>query len=251
MSSVFQMYTRHHNMESSTGCYCCRNAPQPTAMDLDTALNELGMLAAVTESRRQYLHERSRSKSESQGNDSDPSLTNQSTGIRIINMNPQYVVGVSTGSNIVTGNQASKHSQSEQAGSSNPLGSKYSQDSLESDARASRVARVKLSRIKRFRKPYVVPWRLRNEPDLAQNFTVKINCKLEKSVISSNTSTPEKLPQEVNLPLVTRSKSLDDLDLSKLQIAEAEKNNYIIQKKEIETMSQNLKDLQVGDAEGL
>jgi hypothetical protein len=37
-----------------SGCYCCGVAPS-ARMDIDAALDELGMLSSVTESRKQYM----------------------------------------------------------------------------------------------------------------------------------------------------------------------------------------------------
>ena len=49
-----------NEMEPRSSCYCCVRLPQThsSRMDIDTALNELGMLSSVTESRRQFMRER-------------------------------------------------------------------------------------------------------------------------------------------------------------------------------------------------
>lgn len=42
------------NTDKHAGCYCCERVTS-AKMDIDSALNELGMLSSVTESRKQYL----------------------------------------------------------------------------------------------------------------------------------------------------------------------------------------------------
>ena len=162
------------------------------------------------------------------------------------------------------------------------LGAKYSQDCLEQDAHTNRITRRNSRdsvRLKRFRKPYEVPWRhsqtsfcyssIQSEggttatgrggatPEKSHGLTVDQSGSL-------NGNTPDKtggIPRvgsagsELGFlsiptpggPLVTRSKSLDELDFNKLRLAEAENQNLVLERQEIDSMSQNLQNLQVNE----
>lgn len=310
-------------MDVYDGCYCCPK-PSPSdvnqsAMDLDSALSELGMLSTVTDSRKQYLREqelrfRQSSLCPRNRNHSEPSITGAGTPAnsptkgmyRIIHLNSQFVTSLSTG--LATFTQPSTSASSSSLSSSPSLptssllrkpimknstacecldfGEKYRQEELEQDSRAHRLSRLKLSRMKRFRKPYELPWRQSLEktygtvtstycpmtmssPYTSVNSTYShMSCSLSQSqyssvgtsffemvpdkshadpkISSSNCSTPEKTQHgNSQQACVTRSKSLDDLDVTKLQLAECENQNFIVQRKEIDTVSQHLQDLHV------
>ena len=311
-------------MDIYDGCYCC---PKPStsdvnqsAMDLDSALSELGMLSTVTDSRKQYLQEQAMRFRHSglcprNRNHSEPSITAAGTPAnsptkgmyQIIHMNSQFVTSLSTGLAACTQpSTSSSPPLSPSAPTSSSLlqkpvmksstacecldfGEKYGQDDLDQEARSSRLSRLKLSRMKRFRKPYELPWRQSLEktygtmtstychmtmssPYTSVNSTYShmtstscnqiqnqystgdtslLDMAPDKShagvkISSSNCSTPEKT-QYANSQqaCVTRSKSLDDLDVTKLQLAECENQNFIVQRKEIDTVSQHLQDLHV------
>ena len=295
-------------MRIESKCYCC---PQPAttadnAMDLDAALNELGMLSAVPDSRRQYLQEKARRDSleKSRGrNLSEPSLgslvtatpsnspiksaasTSQSPSsvYHVLKLNPQYVVSLSSGTpsgqptsqnnyfpstssyDLNAACYSSPQSSSSLAESSHTaetntvvrsitFGAKYSQENIDYQVRNSRTAKLRLSRLKRFKKPYEVPW-LSNAhrynisypapmagPSLVMPSTAAQAPRAAENLGNSCTSTPEK-PAEGGT--FSRSKSLDELDFSKLRLAEAENHNFILEKKEIENVSQNLQKLHV------
>jgi len=70
----------------------------------------------------------------------------------------------------------------------------------------------------------------------------------------SNPSTPEKTPGATMLCMppiaatVTRSKSLDELDFAQLRLnSEKENCSFVLERKEIERMSQNFLHLQVNE----
>jgi hypothetical protein len=106
------------------------------------------------------------------------------------------------------------------------------------------------SRHRRLKKPYEIPWRHSIEsyygdqtarPSPSSSFFA--NCISEKKVgySASNSSTPEKsTPSCSERPSVSRSRSLDDLDLAKLKVAEAERS-------EMDRVSQHFNALHVGE----
>lgn len=281
-----------------SGCYCCRR-PQHK-MDVDAALNELGMLSTVTDSRRQYLQERARRSRNRTQSEQGTSYTSghlrlaETTGspskaFQIVTLNPQYVTSLSSASETHCNSDIySKTSNESYAStvdgsfnlktlpmkdpeliktmSSLHLGTKYKDDNLEFESRRSRLTRVKLERVRRFKRPYDIPWKYAMETRYAigvQQQEDIVNCnyyspeQLENTVhlantaptsnlkrCSSNSNTPEKLKQE-ELTSLNRSRSMDDLDPLKFKSAEAENHNYVLQKREIDRMSQHLKNLQV------
>ncbi len=263
-------------MDVRNSCYCCTKPPKLTSgMDIDVALNELGMLSTVTDSRREYLQERARQ--DRAGHRRDRNLSEPGTSAsptpsnspskgtyQILQMNPQYVISLST-----TGPKMEDRISNISRDLSSNFGAKYSQENIEYEVKTSRVARTKLARLKRFRKPYEVPWRNSTGehcyrtpyfgPLLSQSQASAAAAAIgtpEKTTrgadraSNSNTSTPEKqnssslLSVEVTVP---RSKSLDELDFAKLRLAEAENHNFILEKKEIDKMSQHLQNLQVNE----
>lgn len=263
------------NQESS--CYCCARPSSAKEMDLDAALHELDMLSTPTESRRQFLAERNRSKSESGssavsrkvGVESSESSAN---GYQIIQINPTFVTGFMSEVEMpckerVTPNSSSPKGASSYRGACSSgytpcaLGGSYRQDpdSLESEVRMHRLARIKLGRQRRFRKPYEVPWRLHHSlplPEIQPPISprdhrppdpgeLKIEAPSSPKTVNpskSNNSSPVKISSLV----IHRSKSLDDLDLAKLKITEfSQDQNFVSQRQEIDQMSQDLKDLQM------
>lgn len=269
-------------MHVTSACYCCNPIKPAAGMELDTALHELGMLSSVTESRRQYLQEKARRDSLEKSrmrNLSEPSLgslvhatpTNSPTkqgsqGYQVLQINPQYVVSLST--SCFGKDSHSDHYNRDASERSTPstmaetdlssraaavsIGAKYSQENVEYQAKSCRIARCRLARLKRFRKPYEVPWHGMEKrynisypkplpgPTLVMPQTARIPLSSEGN---RSTNTPEKPLGE--LASVHRSRSLDELDFSKLQLAEAENHNFILEKKEIDTVSNNLQKLHV------
>lgn len=257
-------------------------------MDVDAALNELGMLSSVTDSRKQYVCERTRRRVRQvsePGNSGlsvetsmseacmTPSNSPNKGMYQIVTLNPQFVTSLSAGmaalDAAVIQDASPQHIDQ--------LGSRYCQESLDFEAKTSRLSRLKCSRIRRYRKPYEVPWLQRHSIDVcyssvdaaspensndstASCSTPPIDSSLnlgpfstpektrptESMCKSSDTTTPEKSAVTTPAP-VTRSKSLDDLDFSKLKLAEAENQNFIVQKKEIDSMSQYLQNLNVNE----
>ena len=271
----------------SSSCYCCSEKSSGAAksdMDLDSALNELGLLSTVTESRYQYLREKDRQRRREKGSnrtnscslvegqdssstseDLDYSLQSSSSSepYQIIQINANFVTSLSTGpfdtsltnSRVGDGYCAAKFNYSN-------LDYEAQMHRSSRIPRFSRFAKSKLS-YRRFRKPYEVPWRhsldkqmsaltigngatseepIQNHALLATPKKSKISARHNKS----NASTPEKcIPSNGNKCTVTRSRSLDNLDFSKLQIAESENHNIIVQRREIDQMSDNLCGLQL------
>ena len=271
-----------------SGCYCCAKPTSTTtsvsSMDLDTALNELGMLSTVTDGRHQYRKEqasgitarrRDRQLSEPSVATGTPSNSPQRGTYQIVHINPTYVTSLTT----VPGSVCYPGNQEDMVGcpDANSLtvardpvllpvptfGAKYSQDSLERDSRATRLTRMKLARLKRFKRPYDVPWRqtsdfsfqgalpcpVPQETQLAATVVTTTPDRLcrggsDNKLSNSNASTPEKASVQRTLSL-QRSRSLDELDFAKLQHAETENHNTVLEKREIDNMSHHLRNLQV------
>ena len=144
------------------------------------------------------------------------------------------------------------------------FGAKYSQDSLEHEAFASRTRRTKIARLKRFKRPYEVPWRQQVEHSFLQSpiSVCGIGTPTEQSLsrsaerpCTSNTSIPgmngARQSQPSELGTVTRSKSLDEIDFNKLRLAESVNRNYSSsttqQGLEVDNMAQHLQNLQVNE----
>lgn len=241
------------SMAMRDSCYCCPSSlPATTHMDVDAALNELGMLSAVTDSRKQYLDERKRSKSETKLSQYDTNVV-ICKKYRVLQIDPSYVTGFNTESGLKD-DMTFKSGKSTECSSStlshNGLSSNFQyriqSDRLEVDARERRLSRIRMSRLRRFRKPYEVPWRLYHS---FQESELSRDSSSPSPQSKSNSSSPVKFS---DAPLV-RSKSLDNLDFIKLRLSELfEKDTpsastMIAEKQEIETVSKELKKLQVTD----
>ena len=259
-------------------------------MDVDAALNELGMLSSVTEIRKQYVAaERNRRRARQISEPSTSTLTvannvgmtpsnspdkGNHSGYQVIKLNPHFVTSLSSGLSQL------EVTRPPVAHTAVSLGSQYNHDSLEREARNRRMSRMKVSRYHRFKKPYELPWLSQrhsidvcysgdsfsndNSNDSAVSddkpgcSTPTVNTATnmclfstpektrpkEKPCSTSNTGSPEKT---LNQSAVARSKSLDDLDFSKLRLAEAENHNFILQKKEIDSVSQCMQNLNVNE----
>ncbi|XP_061183130.1 uncharacterized protein LOC133191392 [Saccostrea echinata] len=239
---------------SQGGCYCCN--PVSTGMDVDSALHELGMISSVTNSRREYLHERNRTCVK------EPA----SSRFRILRIDPTYVTGFSSSTSTDPGSpykqdqdsslQLPAHSQPTTGhskptlGHSQPIvstefGTSYRNPEEEAHVRRNmkcrmtRMSRLRAGRYQRFRKPYEVPWRINQslpETELRQT-------ENEYSQSKSNSSSPVKAFSETSL---TRSRSLGNLDLAKLSLNDfLEKKVTTTEKEEMERVSSHLENLHV------
>ncbi|KAI0207329.1 hypothetical protein LSAT2_007994 [Lamellibrachia satsuma] len=264
-------------MEVREPCFCCHPPPplpqRSPSVTLDSALNELGMLSTVTDSRRQFLLEtkrRDRSLSEpSQDALSCVTPLNSPVkgGYQIVQLNTSYVVGVSR--KLTTG-AAKQEPQRDHYAACEFLnfGEQYFQDATEYEARTNRLARIRFARSsRRFKKPYEIPWHNHIEdqqcflagtsqtrPASSSNLVGLSGEKPCMVTGSSNPGTPEKTSADATSyrpPLaatVTRSKSLDELDFAQLRLnSEKDNCNFVLERKEIERMSQNFLHLQVNE----
>lgn len=224
---------------SQVGCYCC--SPVSTGMDVDSALHELGMISSVTNSRKEYLHERKRS-----------SVRELSSRFRIVHIDPTYVTGLSssTSSNPVSPFKHDKDSSTQIPGHSQQVlstefGTCYRNPEEEANirrnmkCRMTRMSRLRAGRYHRFRKPYEVPWRINQslpETEIRQTEDEYLHSK-------SNSSSPVKASSESSL---TRSRSLGNLDLAKLSLDDfLEKKITPAEKEEMERVSNHLENLHV------
>ncbi|KAK2190931.1 hypothetical protein NP493_64g01045 [Ridgeia piscesae] len=269
----------YDNMEVREPCFCCQPPPLPTrsqSVALDSALNELGMLSTVTDSRRQFLLEtRRRDRSHSEPSQDalscvTPLNSPVKGGYQIVQLNTSYVVGVSR--KVTTdGNSAMKDPQCDHYAACEFLnfGEHYFQEATKYEARTNRLARIKFARSsRRFKKPYEVPWHnhmdahchlagtTQTRPASSSNLVGLSGEKpyMVASGSGSNPSTPEKTPGATMLCMppiaatVTRSKSLDELDFAQLRLnSEKENCSFVLERKEIERMSQNFLHLQVNE----
>ena len=284
-------------MNIGGGCFCHPDmAVTSDVMDIDAALNELGMLSSVSESRRQYLAECRRKElaalSRERKNSEPVIATNKfeetkgkadmntsKTGYQVLQLNSDFVTHVSP-SSIKLDPMISPVIE---------FGSKYNQENIEKESRSSRHSRSRLSsRMNRFKKPYDIPWLQRHSVDSCypsscyERYTSnqllyslphsKSQCDSHDEVFSTEDSAcimkenvgkmepgdKIQLKQSSNSDTSTgskpkkhrqfcRSKSLDELDFSKLRVAETETMNYVEERKEIETVSSCLQNLHVNE----
>ncbi|KAK3589219.1 hypothetical protein CHS0354_020080 [Potamilus streckersoni] len=229
-------------------CYCCSRPSNK--MDIDSALNELGMLSTITESRKQYLQERNRTRSESSLTSKEKLAPLSPNRYQIIHIDKKYVTGISD-----FGNSNTRYSTSPQKSfdvsrnsESNPpvadYGSCYSNvpNLPESESQRKLMSKIRHGKARRFRKPYAVPWRLYHsfqESDLHK--LSETDCMQSKS----NSTSPVKPMSDISLP---RSRSFDNLnlDLVKLKLTDIFDKNS--DKLEIDKMSQDMNHLHVSDS---
>ena len=236
---------------NQSGCYCCRQTA--AKMDIDMALDELGMLSTITESRKQYLHERSRTRSEGSltaKNKLNSATQGGSNAYQIVHIDRNFVTGFS---------DSMKVSDTKLKPDVNtPLDSVINTDEVFVDPRKNNVSppeevesRVESRRKyrcenvssrnrrilarKRSLQPYEVPWRLTQsfqESDLMSRGQ-------EITESKSNSSSPVKSYSEETLP---RSRSLDNLDFSSFFISETG------ERADIEAVSRCMKNLNMSDS---
>ena len=253
-------------------CYCCGTALSH-GLDIDAALNELGMLSTAAEGQREFQRDRQhrqRYVSEPAGLSTSvcptPATSPARPSYQVVQLNTQYVTDVSTGSPPKLTDQHSLDLQSlnfkfdkdgPPAACRLEFGDKFSKENLEAESQRGRLARLKLSRMKRFQRPYDLPWKHKMErhyTERSYSLNVPITnllstperTRLADKECNSNSTTPEK-PTSSSFCTVPRSKSLDELDFAKLHLAEAENHSFIQEKRDIETVSQHLKDLHVNE----
>ncbi|XP_064652884.1 uncharacterized protein LOC135503300 [Lineus longissimus] len=271
-------------METSGGCYCCVR-PTATSMDLDTALNELGMLSTVTESRHQYLREsRSRAKSESEkesvSNVAASGCSSQEQdvvpgGYQVLKMNPKYIVGLTSSPKQDIFHSRGRSMSAPVSTASTDLGffsraGKFSKNSMEVERKTSRVARVKLSRIRRYQQPYNLPWWLNKSLSQESTGPVASTSTYSSSLDgATGLKTDSELSQVEGLQFAFhRSKSMNDLTLAKLSLGttttssstmrtaeghsdDLTKGSGDTQGREIDSVSEHLQELHVNDDESM
>ncbi|XP_045181371.2 uncharacterized protein LOC123540425 [Mercenaria mercenaria] len=238
-----------------SGCYCCGVTPS-ARMDIDAALDELGMLSSVTESRKQYMQERMRTRSESalitkrQMYPKSHSLpaSSASSSYQIVHLDTKYITGFTD-----TPNPEDMKSSIRQLpqSSTDEVFVDYSKDyrtqqeNMDSAAEQRRKMRLKFKREdisarnrrllarKRAKQPYEVPWRL------TQSFQDSLLSRSDDIPESkSNSSSPVK---PLNPESLTRSRSLDNIDFSAFFISENR------DRQDIDNVASGLKNLNFSD----
>ncbi|ESO85985.1 hypothetical protein LOTGIDRAFT_235581 [Lottia gigantea] len=229
----------------SRSCYCCR--PFASELnELDMALNELGMLSCVTNSREEYVQELKHSHSQSYLTDKNESCVLKQNGLKIIQIDTDFVTGVTMDKPrrkyslqpAVTNGHLS-YNDFEPVSSHWRNSYRNQLNSFEEEARNSRLMRIRNSRLRRFRKPYNVPGRLYHsmqEPDIPLDF----DNSSPKHISKSNSNSPNK----ITTGTLTRSKSLDNLDLARLKLTELCPDS-VEDKQSIDQVSFDFNNLQV------
>lgn len=217
-------------------------------MDIDTALNELGMLSSVTESRKQYLQEKNRTHSEPSLKDAS-SMQRKSKVFQVIRIDPTYVRGFSFNSSPIYDNSG-RSDETLGSESNFDFGSNYrnSENDFEKEARLKRLSRFRLGRMRRYRKPYEVPWRLYNScHEMDMSFEGLSICNSpSRQQSKSNSTTPVKSNAKPNgTTLLPRSRSLNNLDLAKLKLTDIfdSPSTSSVVKQDIENVSREMKNM--------
>ncbi|XP_006821649.1 uncharacterized protein LOC102804102 [Saccoglossus kowalevskii] len=204
---------------------------EPGKLDLDSALHELGMLSAVTNSRKEYLKEKE--------SKNDTCKTSKH-GFTVVQMNSAFVTRLQPVKSLPTSwkslTDIPSHKFDEETDKSRrasyplPTGSDFY-------ISHHRVAKMHRSRV-RFRKPYTVPKKracIRRCSESDEVITSKVD--------NGNQGEGKEKIKFAKRPVrkIKRSKSLDDLCLTKLHIDE----NGTTQRKDIEKIALNLMNLTV------
>lgn len=202
-------------------------------MDLDSALNELGMLSIVTESRKDFLKERDASQNE---NNMNSAASSQSPSFHIVKMNTQFVTCV--GSVLPSNRPFFKPT-----GSSSPKNGVMEAEKSSSASHPYPAFLVNEHRVVRThrpprryqKKPYSVPHSHRSKSSRSRKSRRYLSSSLDDDVFLEDPRTdcngngrkyrsPSSEAAEKNLyltlpsPQLHRSKSLDDLHLERLRI---------------------------------
>ena len=215
------------------------------------ALDELGMLSTITESRKQYLHERSRTRSEgslSMKNKLNSGVLGGSNAYQIVQIDRNFVTGFSDSLKVSDTNLKSDTPALESVINTGEVTLDPRETNTsppeEVDSRVeirrkyreiipSRNRRI-LAR-KRSLQPYEVPWRLTQsfqESDL-------LSRGQEITESKSNSASPVKSFSEDSLP---RSRSLDNLDFSSFF------NKTDSGERDVEAVSRCMKNLNMSDS---
>lgn len=237
---------------------CCRYR---TTLEIDAALNELGMLSTVPECRKQYLRDHNRTKSES-STANPPHRSRSQEPFKILHIEPAYITGFSVERTVTPNSKiygSSSLFRALKTSEKNLDLGKYRTNvgDVESEAKNRRTTKSRLSRSQRFKKPYEVPWRLYHSFSGVSNVNIE-QTMAENCQSKSNTSSPAKPSNECRT--LTRSRSLENLDISQLRISDLNLSKFfdndssnresaeiIPRQSEIENVSQNLQNLQVVD----
>lgn len=220
----------------SASCYCCKKTGNE--MDVDSALDELGMLSSVTNSRKQYLRERMRTRSE----------PTESRSLHILQIDKSYVSDISSGT-FGTFYPTLDPGENIVVDPNSPSSSRTVNNDPYQDTPTSSIPRAKMKLIKRslvrknrYKKPYEVPWRLSNSmPE-----TVIHHEESVPGLSKSNSESPIK-GVKVNENL-TRSRSLENIELARTRLLEIfEKVPDAKEKQELENVSRNLENMHVYD----
>ncbi|WAR17706.1 hypothetical protein MAR_032325 [Mya arenaria] len=235
------------NFSSHSGCYCCERT-NTARMDIDSALDELGMLSSITESRKQYLRRPHHAKTHSLP------VSTSTSSYHIVQIDTKYVTGFSS-SQEASEPQPEPQPESSTSQSNCEVFLDQSKDyrnppeNLDSTVdshRRSKMLRLKyrqenisarnhriLAR-KRAKQPYEVPWRLTQS--FQESMLLKDNDIPESK---SNSSSPVK---PINPDSLSRSRSLDNLDFSSFVISESR------EKQDIDGVASGIKNLNVTDS---
>ncbi|XP_060067401.1 uncharacterized protein LOC132547634 [Ylistrum balloti] len=254
-------------MTCRSGCYFCVKPPE-RGMDLDSALNELGMLSSVTNSRKEFRKERKRSTSESAASLSfnepvprpfnepvpftEPSPSFHGKGFHILQVDPNYVTGFSADFPVVMNVPKSDFDLSvnppkiPSTSETSPILDPRSRDCFcpsgtcqQSEVTPKQMvpkrSMLRKGRYKRYLKPYEVPWRLHNSLPEAE-----IHCQEHSK---SNDSSPVKALSGGPL---TRSRSLNNLESARARLADIFEESHAphaADRQEIDKVSQQIENL--------
>ncbi|GBN68550.1 hypothetical protein AVEN_227865-1 [Araneus ventricosus] len=234
-------------------CYCIahnKDSPvldQTSSMELDAALHELGMLSKVTDSRVDYLNEKMRRKRTSNSLSSAP--------LCVVQMNSKFVTKFSLSRNSCSESDSEGESD-DRVCRSPKLSSKLSKVRMEpsvifdklrgSDAYRRRHARMY--------KPYDILWkkRMQTEKDVTDILAAVTADRASPPTVSrqdsGNKSNPSSPVKSQSYPAssgssIVRSRSLDDLEISKLDYSKDDCCCY--GRSDIDTVSQRISKLHV------
>lgn len=254
-------------MSCEGGCYFCVKPPE-RGMDLDSALNELGMLSSVTNSRKEFMKERKRSTSESTPSRpfneplprpfnepapfNEPVSSFHGKGFHILQVDPKYVTGFSADFPLVM-NVPNSDSDLPMDASRIPSTSETSpilepklkdcfctkgscqHSEVTPKQVISKRSMLRKGRYKRYLKPYEVPWRLNNSLPEAEMH--------HQEHSKSNESSPVKALS--GGPLI-RSRSLNNLESARARLAdifEEPHPQHSADRQEIEKVSKQIENL--------
>ena len=217
-------------------------------MDLNSALNELGMLSSVTDSRKEYLREKAKQRKDC---------------FQVVHLNSQYVTCMGpvlrsrrprlngqTSDSEIEGASGSRQKHNGQI--SNTLldveeaavslrAAKPEPDML---AGQSRVVRHRRTRT-RYAKPYQVPGRARRQRRLtdpsADDVDPLNNVQIDNNKVVSEVAASANF----HIPVLSRSKSLDELQTKTLQRRHSNSDSQEDSQDNVEVVAKHMKDLTV------